>query len=195
MAASRPIRGCAIIALVLLAAPPVAGAQVAWRVDGGDVRVVCPMTVGGSFEATTSALSGTLTAGDGGLLAGSLAVALDTLDGGIALRTTHMRERYLETGREGFDAAVLSDITLGAGADPRTASGTVAFTARLRLHGVERPVEGEAEISRTAAGVEVTARFPVSIEAHAIPPPRYLGVGVRDEVRVEVRFVAVEEGT
>jgi len=185
----------ACVALALLGAPRGAAAQLAaWQVSGGEVRVVCPLTVGGSFEVTTAALSGRLAAEGAGPLAGTLEVALDTLDSGIDLRTRHMHERYLETGTDGFGTAVLSDVALGGGADPRTATGTVPFTARLRLHGVEQPVAGEAEITRTGSGVEVVARFPVSIAAYGIPPPRYLGVGVRDEVRVEVRFVAMEEG-
>ena len=44
---------------VLLAAP--AGAQpAAWRVASGEVTVLCPLTVGGSFEAKTSGLTGEL---------------------------------------------------------------------------------------------------------------------------------------
>ena len=64
----------------------------------GDVRVICPMTIGGSFDAKTTALSGAVTASGSGSAAldGSLAVDLRTLDTGISLRNEHLRENYLE---------------------------------------------------------------------------------------------------
>jgi hypothetical protein len=103
-----------------------------------------------------------------------------------------MRENYLEVERgDDFAYAELSDVEL-PGSDAARASGTVAFRANLRLHGVTRPVEGEAEVTREGSRLRVVARFPVSLETHDVPPPRYLGVGVRDQVRVEVRFEAVE---
>src|SRR5512132_1993618 len=56
-----------------------------WHATQGDVSVKCPMTIGGSFDAKTAALSGTLTtsAAQPSLLDGSLAVDLRTIDTGI----------------------------------------------------------------------------------------------------------------
>src|SRR5579862_2211199 len=56
----------------------------AWRLSQGDVRVMCPMTIGGSFDAKTSAISGSLTS-NGAHIDGMLAVDLKTLDTGISL--------------------------------------------------------------------------------------------------------------
>lgn len=36
----------------------------------------------------------------------------------------------------------------------------------------------------------MTASFPVRIDDYGIAPPRYLGVGVRNEVQVKVSLVA-----
>lgn len=193
MAGSALLRVVGFAVLAALGVPGSGTAQQAsWQVERGEVRVVCPLTVGGSFAATTTVLTGQVAAADAGALTGMLEVDLTTLDTGIGLRNTHLRDNYLEVGRGvGFARATLSGIALG-GRDPRTAEGDAAFTATLRLHGVERPVAGEAELTRTAGGVEVVARFPLVLSDHGIPPPRYLGVGVRDQVRVEVRFVAVE---
>ena len=85
----------------------------AWRVGPGHVRVVCPMTIGGSFDARTTALGGAVTARGSGSAAldGSLAVDLRTLDTGINLRNEHLRDSYLEVAKgPGFDTAILSDI-------------------------------------------------------------------------------------
>ena len=64
----------------------------------GDVQVRCRMTVGGSFDAVTSIVSGTLrreTTGSGSCT-GALRVDLATLDTGIGLRNEHLRSSYLE---------------------------------------------------------------------------------------------------
>ena len=48
------------LAALLLATNGLAVQGPAWSVAQGEVRVVCPMTVGGSFEAQTTSLAGTL---------------------------------------------------------------------------------------------------------------------------------------
>lgn len=169
-------------------------AQSAWSVSTGSVAVVCPLTVGGSFEARTSSLSGRLAAdaAQPGRLTGELAVDLTTLDSGIGLRNTHMRENYLEVSKgEGYQRAVLKDIVLSG--DVATVSATT-FTATLLVHGVERPVRGEARLARAGDGVRVEASFPIVLPDHGIAKPRYLGVGVRDEVQVKVKFQAAAGG-
>ena len=65
-----PHVGAGILALWMAAAPAggwTAGASehgsqaaAAWAVEDGEVRIRCPLTVGGSFDATTSAISGRL---------------------------------------------------------------------------------------------------------------------------------------
>lgn len=184
---------CGAGAAVAISAP----AQTTWRVSGGDVRVTCPMTVGGSFEARTAALTGVVGLVSPGTpsLSGRLVVDLATLDTGIELRNDHMRETYLEIGRgQSFDHAVVSDIDLG-GVDPADMDARVHFTGRLLLHGVTRPVRGEATIHRGSSGWQVRADFHVRLPDFGIAKPRYLGVGVRDDVRVAVAFEAVPTGS
>jgi polyisoprenoid-binding protein YceI len=179
----------AVVAAAMAA--EVFGQAPSWRVGGGDVVVVCPLTVGGRFETKTRALTGALapSAADPAALDGTLSVDLSTLDTGIGLRNTHLKERYLEIQRgEGFARAVLSDVALAS--PVATASGPTGFTASFTLHGVTRPVSGTADISRTDGGVRVEATFPVTLPAFEIPKPRYLGVGVQDEVEVRVTFTA-----
>lgn len=191
---STPSRGRLValtVGAALLTAP--AGARLApdsaWRIAGGDVRVACPLTVGGSFDARSTALTGTVRSDADGFDA-SIAVDLRTLDTGIGLRNTHMRERYLEVQRgEGFERAVLSGLRL---ADPGVVQtgGTTTFTADLLVHGTTRRVEGAAQLAPRGADVRVQASFPISLDEFAIPSPRYLGVGVRDRVTVHVTFAA-----
>ena len=149
-----------------------------WTTTTGDVRVTCPLTVGGSFEAKTTAL------------AGRLSVELKTLDTGISLRNQHMLDNYLEVQKgEDFETAVLSNIDVG----PLTTGvtdGHSRFTARLRLHGTLQAVAGQATMSERGSAVRVEASFPIRISDYGIRDPRYLGVGVKNEVVVRVVFFA-----
>lgn len=165
-------------------------APTTWRVEQGAVRVICPMTIGGSFEARTTALSGSVTAGSSGsrTFDGTLSVNLRTLDTGIDLRNEHLRENYLEVGKgPGFDSATLSEIDLDQ-FNPDAPEGKGSFTGLLTLHGVTRSVTGAVDVRPVGAGLRVKATFPVDVTAYSIRKPRYLGIGVKDIVEVEVTF-------
>jgi polyisoprenoid-binding protein YceI len=164
-----------------------------WRVSDADVSVKCPMTVGGTFDAKTSALSGTLTAsGRPSAFDGTLAVDLRMLDTGISLRNDHLREKYLEVDKgTGYDQAVLSDIVL-QGLNPEAPAGKGSFTGSLTLHGVKKTVTGPVEIRQAGTGWRVRASFPVMLPDYNIDKPRYLGVGVKDTVQVSVTFTATQ---
>jgi len=184
----RPVAAAAFAALLSCGAPTV-GAAV-WQVSRADVRVVCPMQPGGAFEARTTALSGTLTPGSGKpvALAGEVAVDLATLDTGIELRNTHLRENYLEVQKgAGFDKAVLSEIRL-SDADGEAFRGRTGFTGMLSLHGQKKPVAGTAEIRAEGAGVRVEANFPLALSDFGIEAPMYMGVGVANRLLLRVSF-------
>jgi polyisoprenoid-binding protein YceI len=152
------------------------------------------MTIGGSFDAKTSAVSGSLTssAAHPPAFDGSLAVDLRTLDTGISLRNDHLREKYLEVDKgAGYDKAVLSDIDL-KGLNPDAPEGKGSFTGSLTLHGVTKTVAGPVEVKKTGSGLRVKASFPVNLPDYNIPEPRYLGVGVKNTVQVEVTFTATQ---
>jgi len=175
---------------VVTPAAPRAGA---WTVRSGSVRVVCPLTVGGSFDARTSVLEGSFPteAPAGG--AGEFVVDLNTLDTGIGLRNAHLRDTYLETGRgPAFARAVLSGITV-SGVDAASRGGKGTFSGQLLLHGETRTVTGDVELRRRGTSVRVSAAFDVSLAEFNIPPPRYLGIGVRDRVTVHVDFEALAQ--
>ena len=179
------------IAAVLLAGVTVLGAD-AWHVERGDISVKCPMTIGGSFDAKTTALTGTVGANGGPALDGTLAVDLRSLDTGISLRNDHLREKYLEVDKgAGFDKAVLSDITLN-GFKAGLPDGKGSFSGSLTLHGVKKTVTGPVEVRKAGAGLRVRASFPVNLPDYNIAEPRYLGVGVKDTVQVDVTFTTTQ---
>jgi polyisoprenoid-binding protein YceI len=161
-----------------------------WRVGQGDVRVTCPMTIGGSFDAKTTALSGSVTASTSGssALDGSFAVDLRTLDTGIGLRNEHLRENYLEVNKgSGFDTATLAEIDL-KGFSSDAPEGKGSFAGLLTLHGMTKTVTGAVDVRQVGAGLRVKASFPIHLSDYSIHKPRYLGIGVQDTVHVEVAF-------
>jgi hypothetical protein len=56
------------------------------------------------------------------------------------------------------------------------------------LHGVTKMVTGAVDVRQVGAGLRVKASFPVKLSDYSINKPRYLGIGVKDTVQVEVAF-------
>jgi len=139
--------------VVLLCTSVAIGGTATWHAGQSDVRVVCPMTVGGSFDAKSTALSGTVTLGASGSPAfeGTFAVDLRTLDTGIGLRNEHLRKNYLEVDKgTGYDQAVVSEIEL-KGLNPDAPEGKGSFTGSLTLHGVRSPSPDPSTCDRRVA--------------------------------------------
>ena len=154
-----------------------------YQVTGGRVVVVCPLTVGGGFEAKTEAISGQVSLGSGqpGSLTGALAVDLRSLKTGIGMRDRHMRDNYFEVEKgPGFDTATIEGIQI------EKLDGKTTFNGTLVLHGERRTVSGLVVLARQGGGYSVEAEFPVRVSEFNIPKPSYLGVGVQDEVRVKI---------
>jgi polyisoprenoid-binding protein YceI len=178
------------ILVALVVAGTTLAAPAEWRIGESAVRVNCSMTVGGGFDVKTAALSGSVTASSSGSSAfdGSLAVDLRTLDSGIDLRNEHLRTRYLEVDRgPDYDKATISAIDL-KGLNRDAPDGKGSFTGSLTLHGTTKPVSGAVDVRREGAGLQVKASFPVNLSDFSIREPRYLGIGVKNTVQVQVTF-------
>ena len=182
--------GVCAIALMIAAAAP-AGAADAYKVSSGEVTVMCPLTVGGSFEAKTKNLSGDVTpaSDEQGAVRGALKVELQTLETGIGIRDRHMKNNYLEVEKgPGFATATIEDIRV------EKLEGKTVFTAMLSLHGQKKKVSGAAELQQKDGKIRVQAQFPVKVSEFEIPAPTYLGVGVKDEIQIKVSLMAVPAG-
>lgn len=192
----RTLFTCAITCL--LAFSGTVGADEPMRVTNAAVSVLCPLTVGGSFEATTKSVSGEVVApsdtqvvaGNTQLVKGELAVDLRTLETGISLRDKHMRSNYLEVERGAeFAHAKLKDIRV------ERLAGKTTFRGMLTLHGQQKEVNGTAEINPKGDAYHLVATFPVRVSDFSIPEPTYLGVGVKDEIQVRVTFTTAPATT
>jgi len=127
-------------------------------------------------------------------VSGAVGFDLQALSTGIDLRDRHMKEKYLETAR--YPRATLTLSRLAIEKLPNTDSFgpvTVPFSGTLSLHGVERPVAGEAKIARAGAAVTTTASFAINIKDFGISVPSYMGITVAEKVQVRVGFPAVLE--
>ena len=171
-----------VIGVVVDGAPAGAGND-KLQVTGGRVVVVCPLTVGGGFEAKTEAVSGQVSLGadQPGALDGTLSVDLRTLKTGIGIRDRHMRDNYLEVEKApGFETATIEDIQIDK------LEGKTTFNGTLVLHGERKPVSGSATIARQGGGYSVEAEFPVKVSEFNITKPTYLGVGVQDQIKIKI---------
>jgi polyisoprenoid-binding protein YceI len=173
------------IALTSVAAP--AAAADSYKVSSGEVTVMCPLTVGGSFEAKTRNLSGDVAhAAEQGTMRGALKVELQTLETGIGVRDRHMKNNYLEVEKgPAFATATIEDIRI------EKMEGKTVFSGMLSLHGQKKKVTGAAELQQKDGKIRVQAQFPVKVSEFEIPAPTYLGVGVRDEIQIKVSLLAV----
>jgi polyisoprenoid-binding protein YceI len=182
-------RAVLTVALGVLVATP-ARANDTYKVSGAEVVIVCPLTVGGSFEARTKNVKGEVKPAAGKpAVSGAVHVDLQSLETGIGLRDRHMRDNYLEVqkGPE-FATATLEGIQI------EKLEGKTTFKGTLLLHGQRKEVTGTAELRDQGGKIRVLAEFPVKVSEFSIPKPSYLGVGVTDEVRVKVTMT-VESST
>jgi polyisoprenoid-binding protein YceI len=192
-AAATYVRGAAAGMLAILAVAGSAAASgtadiASYRITGAEVTIVCPLTVGGSFEAKTREVRGDVgtRADQPGAIEGALHVNLQSLETGIGVRDRHMRENYLEVQKgPDFATATLEQIRV------ERLQGSTTLKGVLSLHGEKREISGTAEIKEQDGRLRVQAQFPVKVSEFAIPKPSYLGVGVRDEVQVKVNLTVM----
>jgi len=180
------------IGLVATGAATRADAADAYRISGGEVTVMCPLTVGGSFEAKTKTLSGEIApaADQSGAVGGTLKVELQTLETGIAMRDRHMRNNYLEVEKGPlFATATFDDIRV------EKLDGKTTFTGVLTLHGQKKKISGAADLQQKDGRIKVQAQFALKVSDFEIPAPTYLGIGVRDEIQIKVALMATPSTT
>jgi polyisoprenoid-binding protein YceI len=129
----------------------------------------------------------------GNQIEGSIEFDLNTLETGIELRDRHMKEQYLHTAR--FPRAVLKLEHMDAKPLTDSSAGSVSLPFRgvLSLHGVERPVGGEARVSQSGSRVGTVATFEIQLGDFGIEVPKYLGIAVAEKVQVKVAFSALVE--
>jgi polyisoprenoid-binding protein YceI len=179
----------AVIALLpgVLATLAVAGSSDAALTQSGTAAVSFSALgpAGMTINGTTPDLRVAESTGDIGIT-----VPLARLTTGIALRDDHMRNKYLEVAT--YPEAVLH-VARAALVFPAQAPTSSSVVGALTLHGVTRNVTIAYSAQRGADGTySVAGKTALDMRDYNITVPSYLGVAVKPNVTLDVRFVAKE---
>lgn len=193
------LRRIVILGLIATALAATNGRAETWIVGEGSEVVFTSKAPMESFDGKTDQVSGHIRcpADDlGGELDLRIAVDLASLDTGIGMRNSHMRDRHLETDE--YPEAVFTGEAVVATSAPALLPGqAVRLTVRgtFELHGVSRPRDIEATVTLEHDGsLTVATDFAVSLEDHAIDRPQFLVMKLADEQQVRVLVKARPEG-
>lgn len=124
----------------------------------------------------------------GDLVSGEAKFKLEGLDTGIALRTRHMKEKYLEVATYPEARLVLTEFRVPAGFSSGKKVEDVPFQGKLTLHGKEKPVSGKAMIEKKGEELSVNAGFTVKTGEFGIATPSFAGITMAEDVEVKVQF-------
>jgi polyisoprenoid-binding protein YceI len=134
------------------------------------------LTPAGSFEAVSEKMKGNLIKSGGMITADKLWVSIESFKTGIDLRDEHFW-KHLNSSKN--SKAVMTEVKGQNG----------KATAMLEVNGVKKPVS----MSYTESGSDVRTNFTVKASDFGLPPAKYLGVGVNDDVRVEAVYPVVQK--
>ena len=152
----------------LFALAALACASVSWA--DGSITVYVKLSPAGSFKAKSEKLKGTVIRDGANFSSEKLSVSIDTLKTGINLRDEHFW-KYLK--HPSIQKITLSNLKASGGKG----------TATLEVNGVKKPVE----INYSESGSQVKAAFRASAKEFNLPPEKYLGISVLDEVNIEAQ--------
>ena len=109
-----------------------------------------------------------------GLISGVIQFDLKSLDTGIELRDEHMKDKYLQVETHSMASLTLKDV--------KSSDGEFDFNGVMKLHGVERPVSGVAQLTEG----KLVASLKLKLSDYEIAIPSFQGITVADEVTVKV---------
>jgi polyisoprenoid-binding protein YceI len=144
-----------------------------------------------NVKGTKAHGEGNLTLADG-VLIGEVSVLLTDLDTDMDTRNEHMKEKYLEVGKPGFNKAILkinSKIN-----DLKSTSINQEIDATLLLHGKENKVKCKSELKLDNDGSIVgNVKFTVKLSEYGIEVPSFAGITIENDVKINANFVAILE--
>ncbi len=117
-------------------------------------------------------------------LSGSFKSDLKLLDTGIDLRDKHMKETYLELGKYPDTNLVLNPIPWKS--DQNEYEGE--FSGLLTLHGLQKIVSGDIEITKNKKAIDLEASFSIDLDDFGVKIPTYAGIKVADKVKVSTKI-------
>lgn len=136
----------------------------------GSAEADVSLTPAGDFKAKSEDVKGFAVMKGAQVSAENVVVSLKNLKTGISLRDKHAREKYLEVEK-------YPEITL-VKAVGKNGKGI----GRIKYRGVEKNVSGTYQIK----GSNLLASFPIKLSDFNVKGIKYMGVGVDDEVKINV---------
>lgn len=127
------------------------------------------LTPAGSFQATSKKVKGNLVKTGDSFTADTISVSIESFKTGIDLRDEHFW-KHLNSSKH--SKATLTNLKAQAG----------KATADLEVNGIKKSVSMTYKIQNN----EVVAHMNVNAQDYSLPKAEYLGVGVSNDVKVEV---------
>ena len=118
----------------------------------------------------------------------AVTVPLGNLKTGIELRDHHMRDKYLEVGKYPNAELVVPKSAIHYPSGSQTSSGDA--TGTMKLHGKTKSVSFHYIARGDGGTTHVGGTVHLDMRDFGIDVPSYLGVTVKPEVDVEVKFGA-----
>jgi len=109
-------------------------------------------------------------------------VYLDSLDTGIGLRNTHMREKYLETDK--FPAAEFKGRIISLNKKTSIES-EVAAEGNLKIHGVDRRIKITGRLYNDYGQFRLESSFDIFLSDYNIDKPSFLFISVENKITIE----------
>lgn len=120
---------------------------------------------------------------------GHLLVSLDPITTGISLRDEHMKNKYLEVAKFPEASLQISELQMEKNLFAHSGSQKgILFKGKLKIHGIEKDIEGSADVESDDKVVSISAQTKTSISAHQIDLPSYMGIKVADEIQITTQF-------
>ncbi len=142
----------------------------------------------GNFEGKTSEIEGYISREDNDTLGTGrvhFEVDLRTMDSGIGLRNTHMRDKYLDTAEYPmavFEGRLSQWRIIDQNGSEVTASGM------LKIHGVEMEFSPEETIQLMGDIYRISSNFELNITDFNINQPKFLFTSMKKVVRLRLVF-------
>lgn len=116
-------------------------------------------------------------------VSGRFTLDLSKLDTGIGMRDRHMKDKYLEVEKFKNAQLTIDPVSFPGGVK----AGKAPFTGVLNLHGVEKPVKGEYELTLVDdKNWAIKANFTLKLSDFNIDVPKFSGITVADEVALNI---------
>jgi polyisoprenoid-binding protein YceI len=116
----------------------------------------------------------------------TVSVPLEPLHTGIGLRDRHMKEKYLEVAKYPAATLKIDHKSLSFPGAGKSAAGDAQ--GDMTLHGATKHVRFHYDARAEGAGYDVTSTLHLNMNDFGISVPSYLGMSVKPDVSVDVKF-------